>query len=737
MASNNGVSSRLTRPPAGGLDPKLQALYENLEILNGARGKGMDRAVLVRDLVNLDLASVRKGAGGSVIPTKPGAGLPNGGDTEQVEPPSIPLGVRASGGFYSILVEWDKPTYSGHAYTEVYRADDDNFSNASRIATTTANLWSDQVGASKTYYYWVRFVNKLDIKGPLQSTEGVKGQTQDDIGDILDKLKGQIDETFLTPELDNRINIIELLGKTNEQGLLVIEGEVLDIKERTDTLSAEAEILAEAAMEAATGVDNEGLERRKVTAEIKLTQKVLVTDVAAQAQQILEINAKVGENGASITEVKESVVKLDADTKQAVSAITQRLDTQKSEIDGNSANITSNAQTIVQVDNKANANAQTITTVSTKLDQLTSTVDDNKASITTNQQAIVTVGNKADSNAQSIQVVSQKITTVESDLNNTKSTVTQNSQTIAEINSDGTEKYKAQWGVKTSIGDITAGIGLTVKKETGKPDISQCTVIADQFSVGNIKDGKTIYPFIVTTEGVYMDTAYIKAAKIQDLVAGEVVADNIKVGATLTAPYIKGGRIEIGSNFTVDENGNVVGNNSKFTNITANGGNFSNVIINENCTVRGRLDGADGTFTGTVYAENMKGDIYRAINVFVSAKANIRSKTLVLSGSFSSEKFSRLLQFPSLSLYGYGENAYVYFYVNGVQVKSLRYTISDNRVSVPPYTYYINSGANTPSYAHLVPANVSGTFNIYLEVSSGGEVAKLYEQNVIAALFKA
>lgn len=808
MAPKTGPSNRLTRPPAGGLDPKLQALYENLEILNGARGKGMDRAVLVRDLVNLDLASTRLGAGGVIIPTKPGTGPGGPGDGTVVEPPEIPKGVKASGGFSAILIEWDKPTYQGHAYTEVLRAGEDDFSKAARISTTAANLLSDQVGAGKTYYYWVRFVNLLDIKGPVQSTNGVRGQTQDDIGDILDKLKGQIDETFLTPTFNSRLVDMESLGNLNKQEIVDINGEILAINERTDTLSAEADILAEAALEAATGVDQEGTIRRKATAEIKLTQKVLVTDVAAQAKQILEINAKVGDNTAAITETKNAVVILDQDTKASIESITQRIDiqesvinnnkasiesnsqtivahdgqisdavksiadldskttsaiaavssrvdTQQSEIDGNKANIISNAQTLVAVGNKAdsnernitslsslvntikadvdgntanittnsqtivkvqgdaNTNKQNISAVSERLDQLTSTVGSNTARITTNEQTIVTVDGKADTNAQSISVMSQRMTTVESDLNNTKSTVTQNSQTIASINADGSSKYQAQWGVKASVGDIQAGIGLTVKKETGKPDVSQCTVVAGQFSVGHVKadgSGEIVYPFIVAANpstgqpGVFIDTAFIKAAKIQDLVAGEVIADNIKASATLTAPYIKGGRIEIGSRFTVDENGNLTANNATLTNVTAsgiinaNGGVFNNVTINENCDVK-----------GTIYANKIVGDVYKAVMVNVPAVSSGSTSTTktVYTGTIGKQNFARQVEFGTVILGGVG-NATVKYYLNNSLLFSSTIPLDGYGTSVIPI-YIATLIANTDAVMRI---DITGKYDV-------------------------
>jgi len=1242
-------TKRLTRSPSGAMDPQTQALIENLEILNGARGKGMDRAVLVRDLVDLDLANIRVGAGGVIIPTKPGTGGGVGGGDIQVDPPEAPKGVKANGGFSTILVEWDKPSYSGHAYAEILRSSTDDFSMAVRLSTTAANLISDQVGYGKTFYYWVRFVNLLDVKGPVQSTNGVRGQTQEDIGDLLDKLRGQIDESFLTPEfnsmlidMENVTKDIPILAKQVgdlskdvgdlsreiEEGLITLEGKVLAEN------STSTNLLAEAILTSSTGLDREGYKRRKVSAEIKLTQKVLVTEVGAMAQQILEIVARADSDYAQILENKTSIIRLDADTKLTIEAITQRLDSQKSEIDGNTATITTNSQTILRVDrdlagvatnvesitaivtkqtsdiagntasivtnsqtivtqgnkidqtiadlanlddrttqaitaitvtstqqkseidantakintidqtlvvigqdiagnttsitsltdrvtaqesivgtnsatinshsqtlvqqggkidkaivdlnllderatsaisslttkvdsqkseidghtasinsqsqtlvvigndvsgnktsiasltdrvntqqsaindnkasitsqsqtlvqqggkidknildianldsktttaissltskvdsqkssidsntasinsqsqtlvvldnaikgnkasitsltdtvnsqqsvinghtasinsqsqtlvqqggkldkaiadiagldteisqgisslssridaqtsqinqntagitssnqtlvvigNKVNANtaditglngsitsitnrldtqqsliqqnsatitsqgqtiitvsgvsdaanakaeeakitatsaasqaaaaagiangkgkviiqssapatadrlpqnlwidttdnkntpkkwsgtawvavtdktatdaaatavaaknaadaaaaaavvnAQRIQVVSETLSQLQSKVDTNTASITTNSQTIVTVNNATNLNAQNISVLSQQMTTLTSDLNGTKSQVTQNSQTIAAVNSTGGSAYQAQWGVKASIGDIVAGIGLTVKRETGKPDVTQCTVIAGQFSVGvaSTTGAATVYPFIVANHpttgipGVFIDTAYIKAAKIQDLVAGEVIADNIRAAATLTSPYIKGGRIEIGSKFTVDENGNMVANNAIMTNATvtgivnANGGIFNNVTINENCDVK-----------GTIYANKIVGDVYNAFSVNVPANNPGDNQTIVVySGTIPKQNFARKVEFGGVYISaGAGAGAIGRYYLNNVLVHSFDiYGASGGSVSMLP-GYIATLSANTDAVMRM------------------------------------
>lgn len=639
----NKASPRLTRPPGAGLDPQLQAIYENLEILNGARGKGLDRAVLLRDLLEIGIISAKKGSDGTLVPTKPVT--PDKPVGEFIaEPPTIPIGVKATGGFATILIEWDKPEYAGHAYTEVFRSDTDVFTDAVVIATTTANLYSDEVGASKVHFYWIRFVNENDIRGPIQSTEGIRGATEDSIGDLLEKLKGNIDESFLTPEFNSHLNDFGENISRNEKGIITLEGEVEDVKTNSEILSLQGEILAEGVAEAAAGVDSEGEVRRSINAQILKTQGLLITNTGAMAQEISEVSVTVDENKASILETKTSIITLDQKTGQAISSVTERIEQQESSLGEINAKVLTNTTTIAKVESKTDANGVEIgrveTSISERLDQLTSQVGENKAGVINNQQTIVAVQSDTDTNKQSIEVLAQQMTTVQSNLDDTTSKVIQNTQTIAKIDQDGTEQYKAQWGVKASIGDIVAGIGITVKKETGKPDVSQCTIIADQFSVGSIVSGETIYPFIVGTNpetgtpGVFIDTAYIKAARIQDLVAGEVVADNVKVGATLTAPYIKGGKIEIGSKFTVDENGNMVSNNAKMTNATvsgivnANGGVFNNVTINENCDVK-----------GTIYANKIVGDVVSGKLKSASAiSTKSYSFITVFSASFKSSE---------------------------------------------------------------------------------------------------
>ncbi|EIZ6014646.1 phage tail protein, partial [Salmonella enterica] len=68
--------------------------------------------------------------------------------------------------------------------------------------------------------------------------------------------------------------------------------------------------------------------------------------------------------------------------------------------------------------------------------------------------------------------------------------------------------------------------------------------------------GNYAIPFAVVDGKVVIDEAAIREATIKILNAQHIVADEIKVGATLTAPVIRSGIIDNGP-FQVDSNGNL------------------------------------------------------------------------------------------------------------------------------------------------------------------------------------
>ncbi|MGD6739675.1 phage tail tip fiber protein [Photobacterium leiognathi subsp. mandapamensis] len=177
------------------------AVQENIELLTGQRGNGLDRAITVRELAQLGLIGLTRNGAGNVI-TKPLP--PTIPDTDKpVEVPHAPNGFMAYGGFGSIMLEWQLPTFSGFAHAEIWRAapnidgSSPNLDQSVLVATTPATVFGDVVDPGSTFYYWCRFVNIKDFAGPYHGVDGVKVSTSQNISDIIDDIGSQMQESEL------------------------------------------------------------------------------------------------------------------------------------------------------------------------------------------------------------------------------------------------------------------------------------------------------------------------------------------------------------------------------------------------------------------------------------------------------------------------------------------------------------------------------------------------------------
>ena len=183
---------------------------------------GARRIVTVDQLARLGLATIN--AQGNPIPATDGG-------TFFVTPPP-PTNVAATAAIQNIIVEWDSPNYRGHSYAEVWVAGVDDLGQAVLLGSAPGGIYVDSVGPSTTRYYWVRFVNVEDTKGPYNALTGVAATTGPDVDYILGVLAGRITETELFSSLGNRINLVDgpstLSGSVNSR-LAVVQGQVNDL----------------------------------------------------------------------------------------------------------------------------------------------------------------------------------------------------------------------------------------------------------------------------------------------------------------------------------------------------------------------------------------------------------------------------------------------------------------------------------------------------------------------------
>ena len=159
-------------------------------------GSGADRLISLDDLTSAGLANSNNGV--LIGPAQP-----------FVATPPAPTNVTATAAIRTIFLEWDAPAYSGHAYAEVWGASTNSLAAAVLLGMSPGGIYVDETGPSTTRYYWVRFVNTADTKGPYNATNGVSATTGPEVDYLLEQLAGEITTTELSTSLNSRIDLID------------------------------------------------------------------------------------------------------------------------------------------------------------------------------------------------------------------------------------------------------------------------------------------------------------------------------------------------------------------------------------------------------------------------------------------------------------------------------------------------------------------------------------------------
>lgn len=147
----------------------LRPMKESIEILGGAvSGNPLPNGITINSGLNPAISNTT-----TITNTYDGA--------TDTTPPPTPSGLTISAGFTNILLSWTDPNVSGtflnYAYTEIWRSVDNVLAHAVLQGFCPGAVYSDPVGTSKSYYYWIRFVSQANIAGPYNSSVGTLGGT--------------------------------------------------------------------------------------------------------------------------------------------------------------------------------------------------------------------------------------------------------------------------------------------------------------------------------------------------------------------------------------------------------------------------------------------------------------------------------------------------------------------------------------------------------------------------------
>ena len=267
--------------------------------------------------------------------------------------------------YFSIQLDWDLPkTATVGNYTEIWRSVDNNISNAKKIATLPYPQNSyilNGIDLNESYYFFVRCGDKAGNKG--QFTEGVFGEADHNPDTLLNVLEGQITRSQLGSDLIASLQQDIDTAVAGEAGL-----------RQSAVANAVSQIMAESQARAKAMQDEVNNRTKAIQAEsANLTKKIqaeatargtAVTQLqnvdAQQAQLISAVTAKADNALSGLEAEKTARANADKAESQAREALTARVGTAESNIATIQRTVSTNAQSISEVNQNLNSKIDNI-----------------------------------------------------------------------------------------------------------------------------------------------------------------------------------------------------------------------------------------------------------------------------------------------------------------------------------------------------------------------------------------
>ena len=471
------------------------ATSENVELLTGQRGDKLDKAVTFRELNALGLATLRQGPGGIYIPGK----NPDLVETGVYDKPHAPVNVQASGAFHTVLVDWDGPTYRGHSHAEVWRAETDSLPAATLVGTTIANMFSDAIGKGAKFYYWVRFVNGKDDRGPFHGERGVAAETSRDVQDILDELQGKIESSHLAQELLKPIQDVPQLTvvlnetKANLAALDAREKQVNDLLNHAQGQLGDnyinVTLIQEQLRQLINGYQNDFEDFRDAVFSVEPSTGEITMEA---------VNAVRSELGAEITKVSQHLDAVEAIVKICVT---------RAEISADLEKITSIEQQIDGINGKLTQTAtkSEVTAVGSQVAQVSQELDVVKGALT--QKAAKT---EVDAQGQRLTVAEQQIS----------ANTTENSATAERIEQLKSELQKEDQTIKSSITELAQSVASDTQALAQKMSAMEVAMDGNTAAISELQQA-------ISGDGQSL------ASKFENISASVDLTGDAAIGATL------------------------------------------------------------------------------------------------------------------------------------------------------------------------------------------------------------
>ena len=520
----------------------------------------------------------------------------------KVGKPDKPINFTASDDvIFGIDLNWSFPKDSGDtSHTEIQYSINENEDDALLLSNVTYPGKSySQTGLSigQTFFYRARLVDKIgNVSG---WTDWVKGISSTNTNELTDHIFNEIKETdawnSLVDKTDNNANLIEQHSdKLNEQSKLLVENALSTVEN--------AKSIIENALANDINAQNWRKELGGTNAEIKETRALIVSESEATAIKLNEMSSNLDGANSNINELKQTTSK----QGEKLSTQSDLINTLNSSITDTQKNVTANANAINALNTTTKKQGDLIESQSNTLTQLSSSID--KA-----QKSADTANNNAKNNAtiisqmktnvtqQGEQITAQanSINTIKTNINNVSANISDVSKAIQDTNG----KLSAYRTMKVQVDNkgqqYVAGMTMGVEN-TNSGMQSNVIFLQDRFSIMNAADGNPQTVFTTQGNQVVINDAVIGNGAITDAKIKNASITSAKISNVIQSDNFQDGK----SGWQLSrDNGKLKAVDVDISGrLKATSGEMNNVVINENCQVRGKLT-----------AEQIVGDIAKII----------------------------------------------------------------------------------------------------------------------------
>ncbi|WDH25054.1 TipJ family phage tail tip protein [Pseudomonas chlororaphis] len=421
-------------------------------------------------------------------------------------PPSVSF-LTTTSELFGIGIKWGFPAGAEDTQrTEIWNNRVNDLANATKLADFAypqASHELQNIVPGTSLFFWARLVDRTGNVGPwYPAVNGVNGQPSTNQADYEPYFLGKIQESALGQQLLAEIGKISGDGEGSVNERLETAKQELEqlISEITDALVydpakayAAGEIvrldghLYSASKAVPAGTTPPNIEFWTDIGTIAETTNALAQQVSQQQAKIDEIDGQVTAVASSLRVLTASTREEDgfgelADAVQAIKASASFAE----EVKVRASNEEASARRTTSLEAEVGKNAANITTV--------------EQVVATNQAATASQISTLTASTQAATAKAEFASTAVSDLNGKASALT----TIK---------------TSTTVGGRTVMAGLAIGVE-GQQQESQILAFAQRFAILDEVSGQMIAPFVVQGGQVFINTAIISTAFIQNLVLG-------------------------------------------------------------------------------------------------------------------------------------------------------------------------------------------------------------------------